>query len=66
VFSQAFQYGYDLGINKSSLTREQISKYCNNEILETENNPENGLIIVGIRTVRIVVGLIITGIGGIC
>jgi hypothetical protein len=63
AFSQAFQYGYDLGINNSSLTREQINEYCdNNQILETENNPKNGLIIVGIRTILIVIALIITGI----
>jgi hypothetical protein len=29
---QAFQCGYDLGINNSSLTQEQISEYCNYQI----------------------------------
>ena len=27
---QTFQCGYDLGINNSSLTQDQISEYCNN------------------------------------
>ena len=40
---QAFQCGYDLGINNSSLTQEQIRKYCNNKIQEIRNNPEDGL-----------------------
>ncbi len=28
--SEVFQCGYNLGLNNSSLTREQISEYCNN------------------------------------
>src|SRR5918997_3120187 len=35
--SEVFQCGYNLGLNNSSLTREQISESCNNLILETEN-----------------------------
>ena len=37
---------YDLGLNNSSLTIDQISEYCTNQILETEN-VETGLTIVG-------------------
>jgi translation elongation factor EF-4 len=39
---QAFQCGYDLGINNSSLTQERISKYYNNnQILTIENKEES-------------------------
>jgi hypothetical protein len=65
---QAFQCGYDLGINNSSLTQEQISEYCNNnQILTIEKEEEAaGLITVGFGVILIVIGLITTGIGGIC
>jgi len=65
---QIFQCGYDLGINNSSLTQEQISEYCNNnnQILAIENEEEAaGPIIVIFGLILIVVGLITTGIGGI-
>ena len=62
---QAFQCGYDVGINNSSLTGDQISEYCNNQIQETDDNLESGsgLITVGFGIIFIVIGLIITGIG---
>src|SRR5918997_6298455 len=62
---RAFQCGYDLGINNSSLTGDQISEYCNNQIQETDDNLESGsgLITVGFGIIFIVIGLIITGIG---
>ena len=65
---QAFKCGYDLGINNSSLTQEQISEYCNNnQILTIEKEEEAaGLITVGFGVILIVIGLITTGIGGIC
>ncbi len=64
---QAFRCGYDLGINNSSLTQEQISEYCNNnQILTIENQEEAvGLITVGFGVILIVIRLITTGIGGI-
>jgi hypothetical protein len=65
---QAFQCGYDLGINNSSLTQEQISEYCNNQILTLENEEEEeatGLIAVGFGVILIVIGLITNGTGGI-
>jgi hypothetical protein len=62
---QVFQCGYDLGINNSSLTQEQISEYCNNQILTIENEEAAGLITVGFGVILIVIGLITTGIGGI-
>ena len=64
---QVFQCGYDLGINNSSLTQEQISEYCNNnQILTIEKEEEAaGLITVGFGVILIVIGLITTGIGGI-
>jgi len=64
---QAFKCGYDLGINNSSLTQEQISEYCNNnQILTIENEEEaDGLTTVGLGVILIVIGLITTGIGGI-
>jgi amino acid transporter len=62
---QTFQCGYDLGLNNSSLTQDQISEYCNNQILKTENvEQEEDLTTVGFGIILIVVGLIITGIGG--
>ena len=65
AFWQTFQCGYDLGINNSSLTRDQIREYCNNQILKTENvEEEDDLTIVGFGIILIVVGLIIIGIGG--
>jgi uncharacterized membrane protein len=63
AFWQTFQCGYDLGLNNSSLTRDQISEYCNNQILKTEN-VEGDLTIVGFGIILIIIGLIITGIGG--
>ncbi|HKG29921.1 MAG TPA: hypothetical protein VKA91_01515 [Nitrososphaeraceae archaeon] len=64
---QVFKCGYDLGINNSSLTREQISEYCNNnQILTIEKEEEAaGLTTVGFGIILIVIGLITTGIGGI-
>jgi hypothetical protein len=62
---QAFQCGYDLGINNSSLTQEQISKYCNNQILTIENEEAASLITVGFGVIPIVIGLITNGTGGI-
>jgi hypothetical protein len=59
--SEVFQCGYNLGLNNSSLTREQISKYCNNLILETENVDD--MTIFGFGPIFIIVGLIIIGIG---
>ena len=63
AFWQTFQCGYDLGLNNSSLTRDQISEYCNNQILKTENI-EDDFTIVGFGIILIIIGLIITGIGG--
>jgi magnesium-transporting ATPase (P-type) len=65
AFWQTFQCGYDLGLNNSSLTRDQISEYCNNQILKTENVEEDDLTIVGFGIILIIIGLIITGIGSI-
>ena len=64
AFWQTFQCGYDLGLNNSSLTQDQISEYCNNQILKTENVEEDDFTIVGFGIILIVVGLIIIGIGG--
>jgi magnesium-transporting ATPase (P-type) len=64
AFWQTFQCGYDLGLNNSSLTRDQISEYCNNQILKTEN-VDDDLTIVGFGIILIIIGLIITGIGSI-
>jgi hypothetical protein len=48
------------------LTQEQISKYCNNQILTLENEEEAaGLITVGFGVILIVIGLITIGTGGI-
>ncbi|HEX6029648.1 MAG TPA: hypothetical protein VFY64_11460, partial [Nitrososphaeraceae archaeon] len=58
----AFQCGYNLGLTNSSLTRDQISKYCNNQILGTENIRD--LTTFGFNTIFIVIGIIIIGIGG--
>ena len=64
AFWQTFQCGYDLGLNNSSLTQDQISKYCNNQIPKTQNvEEEEDLTTVGFGIILIVVGLIITGIG---
>jgi hypothetical protein len=60
--SEAFQCGYNLGLNNSSLTREQISNYCNNQILDTENIGD--LTTFGFNTIFIAIGIIIIGIGG--
>ena len=60
--SEAFQCGYNLGLNNSSLTREKISNYCNNQILDTENIGD--LTTFGFNTIFIVIGIIIIGIGG--
>ena len=40
AFWQTFQREYDLGLNNSSLTIDQTSQYCNNQILKTENVEE--------------------------
>jgi hypothetical protein len=64
AFWQTFQCGYDLGLNNSSLTRDQIGEYCNNQIIKTENVEEDDLTIVGFGIILIIVGLIIAGIGG--
>ena len=65
VLWQTFQCRYDLSLNNSSLTRDQISKYCNNRIQETDINLESsGLITVGFGIIFIVIGLIITAMGG--
>src|SRR5215212_2030898 len=64
AFWQTFQCGYDLGLNNSSLTQDQISEYCNNQILKTENIEEDDLTIVGFGIILIVIGLIIAGIDG--
>jgi hypothetical protein len=61
---QTFQCGYDLSLNNSSLTQDQISEYCNNQILKTENI-EDDLTIVGSGTILIIIGLIVTGTGSI-
>jgi hypothetical protein len=61
VLSQTFECDYDLNLNNSSLTRDQISKYCNNQILGTENI--GGLTIFDFNTILIVIGIIIIGIG---
>jgi hypothetical protein len=58
AFWQAFLYEYDLGLKNSSLTRDQISEYRNNQILEKDNNLEGDLITVGFGTIIIVIGLI--------
>ena len=62
---QAFRCGYDLGINNSSLTQEQISQYCNNQILTIENEDAAGLTTVGFGVILIAIGLITIGTGGI-
>jgi hypothetical protein len=63
---QAFQCGYDLGINNPSLTQEQISEYCNTQILTIDNREDAaGLITVGFGVIFIVIGLITIGTGGI-
>ena len=60
--SEAFQCGYNLGLNNSSLTKEKISNYCNNQILDTENIGD--LTTFGFNTIFIVIRIIIIGIGG--
>ena len=60
--SEAFQCGYNLGLNNSSLTREKISNHCNNQILDTENIGD--LTTLVFNTNFIVIGIIIIGIGG--
>jgi hypothetical protein len=63
AFSQRFQCGYDLGMNNSSITQDQISEYCNNQIPETENIER--LITLGFGAILLITGLIVTGTGGI-
>ena len=41
---QVFKCGYDLGINNSSLTQEQISEYCNNNQILTIEKEEKQLV----------------------
>ncbi len=71
AFWQTFQCGYDLGLNNSSLTQDQISEYCNNQILKTENveeeeeEEEHDLTTVGFWYNSINQGLIITGTASI-
>ena len=65
AFWQTFQCGYDLGLNNSSLTQDQISEYCNNQILKTENVEGEDLTRVGIGIILLIIGLIITGTGSI-
>ena len=55
---QTFQGGYDLSLNNWSLIRDQISEYCNNQILKIENVEENDLTIVCFGIVLIVLGFI--------
>src|ERR671918_406258 len=62
---QTFQCGYDLSLNNSSLTRDQISEYCNNQILKTEDIEEEDLTTVGFGIILIVIGVIIIGIAGV-
>lgn len=65
MLSQTFECDYDLNLNNSSLTRDQISKYCNNQIQETAINLESsGLITVGFGIIFIIIGSIITEIAG--
>ena len=59
---QIFQCGYDHSLNKSCLARDQISKYCNNQIFETENIRD--LTIFGFNTIFIVIGWIIIRMAG--
>jgi hypothetical protein len=62
AFWQAFQCGYNLRLNNSSPTRDQISEYCNNnQTLKTENAED--LITIGFGIIVIVIGFIITGTG---
>src|SRR5215212_1153990 len=65
AFWQTVQCGYDLGLNNSSLTQDQISEYCNNQILKTENIEEEDLTTVGFGIILIITGLIITSTGSI-
>jgi hypothetical protein len=60
---QTFQCGYDLSLNNSSLTRDQINEYCNNQVRDAENL-EDGLTTAGFGIILIVIGLIIIVIGG--
>ena len=61
---KALQCGYDLSLNNSTLTRDQISEYCsNNQTLKTENTED--LITIGFGIILLIIGLIIIGIGGI-
>jgi hypothetical protein len=64
AFLQGFQCAYDLGMNNSSLTQDQIIEYCNNQILKAENVDED-LITIGFGIIIIVIGLVVTGTGGI-
>ena len=49
VIWKAFQCGYDLSLNNSTLTRDQISEYCsNNQTLKTENTEDMTTIGFGI------------------
>jgi uncharacterized membrane protein YeiB len=66
AFWQTFQCGYDLSLKNSSLTRDQISEYCNNQILKTENvEEEEDLTTVGFGIILLIIGLIIIGIAGV-
>jgi hypothetical protein len=58
---QTFQCGYDLSLNNSSLTRDQISEYCNNQNIETEKVQNS----INVGTILLIIGLIIIGTGGI-
>jgi hypothetical protein len=58
------QCGYDLGLNNQTLSRDQISEYCNNQILKTENVEED-LTTVCFGAILIVIGLIFTAISSV-
>jgi hypothetical protein len=59
--SAIFRCAYDLGLNNSSLTQDQIIEYCINQNIETENVQNS--VIVG--TILLIAALGITGSGGI-
>jgi hypothetical protein len=62
AFWQAFQCGYDLSLNNSSLTQDQINEYCNNQTIKIEHAED--LTAIGFGTIFIVIDLIITGTDG--
>jgi hypothetical protein len=50
------QCGYDLGLNNQTLSRDQISEYCNNQILKTENVEEEDLTTVSFGIILLIIG----------